>query len=316
MNAPLCFVGIDVSKERCEVAVDGQTQTRVFPADEPGLAELAAWMKSLGPTLIAMEATGGWETPFLRTLQQQGLPVAVVNPRQIRDFARAMNRLAKTDRIDALVIARFAALMQPNPAEIPGENQEKLQALQTRRQQVVDSLTQEKNRLATTRDLAIQRRIQQVIDLYDEQLQDLNRELAQCMQANPQLQQQAELLTSVPGIGAVTAHALLVEMPELGRLNRRQAARLAGLAPLNRDSGKFRGTRRISGGRTPVRRALYMATLVATRHNQRIREHYQHLLQQGKKKLVALVACMRKLLGILNTMLKNQQPWRQIEKTT
>ena len=316
MNETLCFVGIDVAKDACEVAIDGQLQTRRFAADETGLAELASWLQSLTPACIALEATGGWEIPFVRALQQRGLPVAVVNPRQIRDFARAMNRLAKTDRIDALTIARFATLMQPRLAEKPGENQEKLQALQTRRQQVVDMLTQEKNRLGTTRDHDIRRQIGEVIQLYEQQLKRLDGELAQRMQADPELQQNAKLLTSVPGIANVTAHALLVEMPELGTLNRRQAARLAGLAPLNRESGKFRGKRMISGGRLPIRRALYMATLAATRWNSRIREHYQHLLQQGKKKMVALTACMRKLLCILNTMLKNQQPWQEIKKTT
>lgn len=310
MSEAPCFIGVDVSKNWCDLAVDGHRQTQRFNADETGLAELTVAVKILQPKLIAMEASGGCETPFRQTLQQAGWPVAVVNPRQIRNFAGAMNQLAKTDRIDALVIARFAAMMQPNPAEIPEENQETLQALQTRRQQVVDSLTQEKNRLGTTRNAPMKRRIQQIIEVYEQQLKELNEELERCVQADAKLQQQAALLTSVPGIGDVTARALLVEMPELGRLNRRQTARLAGLAPLNRDSGKFRGKRMISGGRKSVRRALYMATLVATRHNQTIREHYQHLLHQGKKKLVALVACMRKLLNILNAILKNQQPWR------
>ena len=312
MNKPLLFVGIDVSKEWCDAAVDGRSEVQRHSADEQGLAELVSTMRAFHPKLIAMEASGGCEIPFLRALQAAGLPVAVVNPRQIRDFARAMNRLAKTDRIDAQVIARFAAMMQPSPAEIPGENQEKLKALQTRRQQVVDSLTQEKNRLTATRDLSMRRRIEQVIEVYQQQLTELNDELKQAVQADPKLQQQAELLTSVPGVGPATAHALLAEMPELGKLNRRQTASLAGLAPRNRDSGKFRGKRMISGGRRSVRRAVYMATLVATKHHPLIRAHYQRLLQQGKKKLVALIACMRKLLNILNSLLKTQQPWREI----
>jgi transposase len=312
MNKPLLFVGIDVSKEWCDAAVDGRSEVQRHSADEQGLAELVSTMRAFHPKLIAMEASGGCEIPFLRALQAAGLPVAVVNPRQIRDFARAMNRLAKTDRIDAQVIARFAAMMQPSPAEIPGENQEKLKALQTRRQQVVDSLTQEKNRLTATRDRSMRRRIEQVIEVYQQQLTELNDELKQAVQADPKLQQQAELLTSVPGVGPATAHALLAEMPELGKLNRRQTASLAGLAPRNRDSGKFRGKRMISGGRRSVRRAVYMATLVATKHNPLIRAHYQRLLQQGKKKLVALIACMRKLLNILNSLLKTQQPWREI----
>ena len=303
------FVGIDVSKTFWDVAVDGQKAVRRFATDEDGLAKLVAWMRKLRPTCICLEATGGWETPLVRAFQKHNLPVAVVNPRQIRDFARAMNQLAKTDRIDAQVIARFAALMKPALAKKPSENQEKLRSSRTRRNQVVDMLTQEKNRLATQRDPRMRRFIKQAIDLYEEQLRQLDDEIQDLMTGDDALRQKMELLVSVPGVAMATASALLAEMPELGDLNRREAARLAGLAPVNRDSGTLRGKRTIGGGRPSVRRALYMATLVATRHNSCIRAHYQHLLEKGKKKLVALTACMRKLLLILNAMLKNQQPW-------
>ena len=303
------FVGIDVSKKFWDVAVDGRKSVGRFATDADGMAKLVAWMRKLRPTCICLEATGGWETPLVRAFQEHGLAVAVVNPRQIRDFARAMNQLAKTDRIDAQVIARFAALMEPALAKKPSENQQKLRSLRTRRNQVVDMLTQEKNRLATQHDPHVREFIERAIDLYKEQLRQLDAEIQDLMTADVVLRQKMELLVSVPGVAMATASALLAEMPELGELNRREAARLAGLAPVNRDSGMLRGKRTIGGGRPTVRRALYMATLVATRFNPRIRAHYQHLLQQGKKKLVALTACMRKLLLILNTMLKNQQSW-------
>jgi transposase len=303
------FVGIDVSKDFWDVAVDGRKSVDRFATDDDGLATLVASLCKLRPTCICMEATGGWETPLVRALQEHGLAVAVVNPRQIRDFARAMNQLAKTDRIDARVIARFAALMKPALAKKPSKNQEKLRSSRTRRNQVVDMLTQEKNRLVTQRDPRMRRFITQAIDLYEQQLRQLDAEIEDLMNNDDALRQKMELLISVPGVALATASALLAEMPELGDLNRRQAARLAGLAPVNRDSGTLRGKRTIGGGRPSVRRALYMATLVATRFNPRIRAHYQHLLQNGKKKLVALTACMRKLLLILNTMLKNQQSW-------
>ena len=241
---------------------------------------------------------------------------AVVNPRQIRDFARAMNQLAKTDAIDARVIARFAALMNPTPHEKLPENQEKLRSLRTRRNQVVDMLTQEKNRLATQHDPEIRQLIERAIKWYKEQLKEINQQIEQRIEADDSLRQKVALLTSVPGVAMATASALLTEMPELGKLNRREAARLAGLAPVNRDSGKMRGKRMIGGGRRTVRRALYMATLVATRYNPRIRQHYQHLLSQGKKKLVALAACMRKLLLILNNILKTNNPWNYTPNST
>lgn len=309
-------VGIDVSKDYWDVALDGEDKVRRYPATPEGLESLLGHLATLRNVRACLEATGGWERGLVDALHRHAIPVAVVNPRQIRDFARAMNQLAKTDAIDARVIARFAARMDPTPHQKPSENQEKLRSLRTRRNQVVDMLTQEKNRLATQHDPEIRQLIKRAIDWYHQQLQEIDQQLEARIEADASLREKAALLTSVPGVAMATASALLTEMPELGKLNRREAARLAGLAPVNRDSGKMRGKRTIGGGRSTVRRALYMATLVATRFNPRIRQHYQHLLSRGKKKLVALAACMRKLLLILNTILKTNTPWNYPANST
>jgi transposase len=310
----LRYVGIDVAKEWCDVAVDGQKEVRRFQAVQAELAQLVDWMHALQPQLIVLEASGGCERPFVRALQEHDFPVAIVNPRQVRDFARSFNRLAKTDRLDALTLARFAAVVQPNPAEKPDEKEELRRALQTRRRQVVEMLVQEKNRRQALYHPGARRYLDQAIETYEQQLKQIDAELDQLLQVTPALHAKAKLLISVPGIGQVTANALLTELPELGELNRRQTARLAGLAPINRDSGKFRGTRMIGGGRTPVRRSLFMATMVAVKHNPVLRAFYQRLVAAGKKKIVALTAAMRKLLCILNAMLKTQQPWRNAPK--
>jgi transposase len=310
------YVGIDVSKDYWDVALDGEDKTRRYTTTHKGLESLLAWLATLRNTRVCLEATGGWERSLVDALHDHAMSFAVVNPRQIRDFARAMNQLAKTDAIDARVIARFAALMNPTPHEKLPENQEKLRSLRTRRNQVVDMLTQEKNRLATQHDPEIRQLIKRAIEWYKQQLQEIDQQIEQRIEADDSLRQKVALLTSVPGVAMATASALLTEMPELGKLNRREAARLAGLAPVNRDSGKMRGKRMIGGGRRTVRRALYMATLVATRYNPRIRQHYQHLLSQGKKKLVALAACMRKLLLILNNILKTNNPWNYTPNST
>lgn len=309
-------VGIDVSKDYWDVAIDGENKVRRYATSPEGLKDLLGQLATLSNVRVCLEATGGWERVLVDALHHHAISVAVVNPRQIRDFARAMNQLAKTDAIDARVIARFAAMMEPTPHEKPSENQEKLRSLRTRRNQVVDMLTQEKNRLATQHDPEIRQLINRSIDWYKQQLKEIDQQIEQRIEADASLRQKAALLTSVPGVAMATASALLTEMPELGNLNRREAARLAGLAPINRDSGKMRGKRMIGGGRRTVRRALYMATLVATRFNPRIRQHYQHLLSQGKRKLVALAACMRKLLLILNTILKTNTPWNYSANST
>lgn len=305
------YVGIDVAKRHWDVGINGQKQVTRFVADQDGLQSLMDWLESIAPMLVCVEATGGYERVLVEALHQRGIPVSVINPRQARDFARAMGQLAKTDKIDALVLARFAAQMNPTPSEPPRENQQRLQSLRARRQQVVQMLTQEKNRLGTAPNAEIAESIRRAIEFYQEQLEELDRQIAEVTQNDVQLCQAMKLLTSVPGVGDVTAAALLADLPELGTLSRGQAAKLVGLAPINRDSGTLRGKRMIGGGRSQVRRSLYMATLVATKHNEVIRTYYHRLIAAGKAKMTALVASMRKLLLILNAMLKNQTTWNQ-----
>ncbi len=271
--------------------------------------------KELNPQLVCLEATGGYERLLRDALHQRKLPVSVVNPRQVRDFARAQGELAKTDAIDAAVIARFAATFHPQPDDPPTPAQERLRALRARRQQVVHSLTQEKNRLATAPDEETRKSVRDAIDFYDRQLKDLDRRIAEITTADPVFRERLALLVSVPGVGMVNATGLLAELPELGAMNRGQAAKLVGLAPINRDSGTLRGKRMIGGGRVHVRRSLYMATIVATKHNKLIRRHYQQLLARGKSKMTALIACMRKLLLILNAMIKNNSHWKDVLTT-
>lgn len=304
------WVGIDVAKRHWDVAIAGRRGVRRFMADAAGLAELITWLEKLETKLVCLEATGGYERVLREALHRRNIPVSVVNPRQVRDFARAQGELAKTDAIDAGMIARFAATFNPEPNEPPTPSQERLRSLRSRRQQVVHSLTQEKNRLATAPDAEAGESIQKAIDFYDQQLRELDQRIAELTSVDPAFRKRFALLVTVPGVGAVTAAGLLAELPELGAMNRGQAAKLVGLAPINRDSGSLRGKRMIGGGRVQVRRSLYMATLVATRHNPLIRHYYQQLLARGKAKMTALVACMRKLLLILNAMIKNNSPWK------
>lgn len=304
------FVGIDVSKDSLDVHVlpaNRRLQCSNSPAD---IQALAAELLGLLPSLVVMEATGGYQTLLAAMLYDRGLPVAVVNPRQVRDFAKASGRLAKTDRIDAEVLAHFACRMQPPVRDLGDENARKIRALVTRRRQLLDMHTAESNRLGQVSDKTIARSIQAVLQVIEAQLKDTDGTIDGFIRQSPLWLQRATLLDSVPGVGPATIRCLLANLPELGRLNRRQISALVGVAPMNDDSGKRGGYRAIRGGRTDVRNALYMATLVATRHNDRIRLYYQHLLAKGKKKLVALTACMRKLLIILNTMIKNNQCWR------
>lgn len=306
-------VGIDVSKRHWDVAADGRV--RRFDADEAGLGQLTAWLDEVEPTLVCLEATGGYEALLVEGLHAHHLPTAVVNPRRVRDFARAAGQLAKTDAIDARVLARFAAAMDPQPSEPQGQNQRRLKSLRARRQQVQQTLTQEKNRLGTACDQESREWIRRSIGFLQEQLKEIDQRLAELTCQDPEFRRRCELLVSVPGVGVTTAVGLIAELPELGSLNRGQAAKLVGLAPLNRDSGTLRGKRMIGGGRSAVRKALYMATLVATRHNPVIHAHYQQMLARGKAKMTALVACMRKLLLVLNALLKNNSPWNQTKTT-
>ena len=269
-------------------------------------------LRTLAPTLIVVEATGGLEIRLVSALVATSLPVAVVNPRQVRAFAHAAGILAKTDRLDAQVLAQFAAAMQPTPRPQPDAATQQLSAVLARRQQVVDMLTAEKNRLSQQLESALRKRLRAHITWLAKELERTEQELTQLIQQSPAWRAQDDLLQSAKGVGPVFSQTLLAEVPELGQLNRKQMAALIGVAPFNRESGGYRGKRRIWGGRARVRAVLYMGALVATRHNPVIKAFYERLLAAGKEKKVALTACMRKLLTILNAMIKQQTKWQDI----
>jgi transposase len=304
-------VGIDVSKQSLDLATDPAQATRQFTNDAQGHAAIVEHLQSLGLIkLIVMEATGGYERTLAAALVAAKLPVVIANPRQVRDFAKATGKLAKTDRIDAMVLAQFARTINPELRTLPDENTRVLQEQLARRGQLVQMITAENNRLKQARSRAVQASIEQVITLLQQQLKDIDRDLDTMIRQSPAWCEKEDLLKGVPGIGDQTARQLIINVPELGRCSRQQIASLVGVAPFNRDSGKMRGQRTIQGGRAHVRATLYMATLVATRFNAVIRRHYQNLLAAGKRKKVALVACMRKLLTILNAILREGKPWK------
>lgn len=308
MSTPPLYVGLDVAKDAVVLATEPATTPTSYPTTDAGLAALTAAVTAHAPRLVVLEATGGYEAPVAATLVAAGVPVAVVNPRQVRQFARATGQLAKTDQLDARVLALFAARVQPPVRPLADAATQELAALLQRRRQLVEMLTAERTRAALA-PAAVQPSLAAHIAYLRAALGDADRALTAAVAASPLWQAQEDLLRSVPGVGGVTARTLLGELPELGTLTRKQIAALAGLAPYARDSGAMRGARSIRGGRAVVRTALYMATLVATRVNPVLRAHYQQLVAHGKAKKVALVACMRKLLVILNTMLKTQTPW-------
>ena len=303
-------VGIDVAKAGLDVAVRPSGEERHLANASAEIAELVGWLSALQPQLIVVEATGGYEAPLVAELGIAHLPVAVVNPRQVRDFARASGRLAKTDRLDAQTLAHFGQAMRPTPRPLPDQETQALAALVERRRQVVAMRTAEQNRLGATRVAAVRSRIQAHLTWLDEELHALDEELRRRLRASPLWRAQDYLLRSVPGVGPTLALTLLAELPELGRLARPQIAALVGVAPLNRDSGTLRGQRSIWGGRAAVRTTLSMATLRATRCNPVIQRFYDRLVAAGKAKKVALVACMHKLLTILNAMVKHHTPWQ------
>ena len=284
------FVGIDVAKKELEVAVFPRPDTETWPNTEEGILRLVGHLKSLCPTLVVLEATGGLEMPCVGALAAEGLPVVVMNPRQIRDFAKATGRLAKTDRIDAMVIARFAEAVRPEIRELKTEEMQELTALGLRRRQIIQMITSEKNRLASASKWT-REDIKEHISWLEKRLDDVNKELEKSIRNSPVWREKDDLLRSVPGVGPVLSATLLSQLPELGSLNRKQIAALVGVAPLNRDSGQFRGKRCIWGGRASVRCALYMATLVATRFNPTIAAFYHRLRIDGKEHKVALTAC-------------------------
>jgi transposase len=302
------FVGIDVSKRTLDLATTTGIKRQVTN-DEVGIAGLVDELKQLRPKLVVLEATGGYQAALVAGLVVAKVPTAVVNPRQVRDFAKAIGRLAKTDALDAAVLARFAEVVRPEPREPLDEQTIALDALLTRRRQVVGMITAESNRLQQS-VATVRASIKAHINFLRHQLADVNRDLDDAIRNSPVWREQEDLLRSVPGVGRILATTLLGELPELGRLNRKQMAALVGVAPLNRDSGMMRGKRSVWGGRASVRRALYMAALCATRSNPLIRSFYQRLCQAGKPKKVALVACMRKLLTILNSMMRDRRQWR------
>ncbi len=304
------FVGIDVSKKRLDVASRPDGNVWYVPNDEAGIKKLIKQLTKLAPQYITIEASGGLERAVAIELALAKLPVAVINPKRARDFAKATGQLAKTDRIDALCLAHFGEAMKPAFYQPPGEDERQLAAQLTRRRQLVKMRAIERNHLASTPDPHIRRQIQRHIDWLTAELNDIDDDFEQRLKTSPELSAKADIMRSVPGVGQVTIVTLLTDLPELGKLNRKEIAALVGLAPFNHDSGQYHGSRHIWGGRGNVRNALYMAALSATRHNVIIRTFYQRLLARGKKKKVALVASMRKLLTILNAMLKTGQKWQ------
>lgn len=305
------FVGVDVAKSQLDVAVRPTGEEWRASNDEPGIAQVVERLRGLSPELVVLEATGGLEVPLACALGAAGLPVAVVNPRQVRDFARATGKLAKTDRLDARVLAHFAQAVHPPPRPLPDAQAQVLAALLDRRRQVVGMLTAEKNRFQAA-PTPVREDIHAHIAWLEERLAKLDADLEDTLRQSPLWREKEDLLRRVPGVGRVLTLTLLVELPELGALNRKQIAALAGVAPLNRDSGLLRGKRTVWGGRARLRAALYMATLVATRYNPVIQAFYLRLCAAGKAKKVALVACMRKLLVILNAMLKHRTRWHYV----
>ena len=311
-----CFIGIDVAKGKLDLASSESEHVQSFEYNKNGLKKLIGFIDECKPQLVCLEATGGWERKLVVALHEHNFDVAVVNPRQIRDFARATNQLAKTDEIDARIIARFAKLMRPRITPKLSESQQKLRDLTARRRQINKLLVQEKNRLATTHDKQIQKLIRQAIRFYERQLETVRKAQLKIIQEDKQTQERARIISSVPGLGPATVATLISELPELGQLNRKQIARLIGVAPTNRDSGTLRGKRTTGGGRVDVRNALYMPTIVAKKHNAKIKAFYERLVANGKSKMVALIAAMRKLITILNVMIRDQKSWNQIPVST
>jgi transposase len=302
------FVGIDVAKADLAVALRPTAEGWTVPQTEAGRAALVSRLGALQPALIVLEATGGLEVPVAGALAVAGLPVVVANPRQIRDFAKATGTLAKTDTLDAHVLAHFAEAVRPTPRALPDAATQALEALVVRRRQLVEMLTAERNRLGSA-PRALRTEIQAHIRWLERRLARLDTDLSQAIRTSPVWRVKDDLLRSTPGVGQVLSSTLLARLPELGTLNRKAIAALVGLAPLNRDSGQQRGRRRVWGGRADVRATLYMAALVGVRYNPVLRAFYQRLRAAGKLPKVALTACMRKLLTILNAMLKHQTPW-------
>ena len=304
----MSFIGIDVAKIQLEFAHRPSGATGRVPNDESGIAALVAQCQAAGAILIVCEATGGYEAAVVAALATASLPVVIANPRQVRDFAKATGQLAKTDAIDAQILALFAERVRPEPRVLPDAAAQALTAFLTRRRQLVEMLVAERNRLLIAAP-AVRRDLQQHIRFLERRLREADDDLHTAVKSSPVWRVRDDLLQSVPGVGRVVSLTLLAELPELGRLSHKQIAALVGVAPLNRDSGTLRGKRLVYGGRAPVRAVLYMAALVASRRNPVIRAFYERLRAAGKPAKLALTACMRKLLTILNAMARSGTPW-------
>jgi transposase len=306
------FVGIDVAKAELVVSILPTLERFTVANDERGVRALVERLRGVAPTLIVLEATGGYELLAVAALAAAALPVVVVNPRQVRDFAKATGQLAKTDRIDADILARFAEVVRPAVRSIADEDAQELEALLTRRRQLLEMLQAERNRTGQVFGKGkrlVKKSLKAHISYLERELRITDTDLGAMIQASPVWRERDELLRSVPGVGPVLSRTLLADLPELGQLSRREIAKLVGVAPLSRDSGTLRGRRFVQGGRATVRAVLYMAALVATKRNAVIRAFYRRLVAAGKPKKLALVACMRKLLTILNVMVRTSQPW-------
>lgn len=319
MSSMSGFIGIDVSKTECVLGRAGEPEVKSYPNTERGHDQLTRVLVS-PVELIVVEATGGYEKRLVTALGARGLPVVVVNPRQVRDFAKATGQLAKTDKIDAHMLADFAAKIKPEFRALESEEQEELRDFLVRHEQLIQMLVAEKSRLLQAQGGSrhvLRKKIKSHIRFLERELELLDSDLDDTLKKSPIWKEKDDLLQSVPGIGIQTSMTLLGLVPELGTLNAAQIGALIGVAPFNHDSGKYRGKRHIRGGRSRVRAVLYMAALVATRHNPVIKAHYQRLLAAGKLKKVALVACMRKLLVIVNAMIKTKTRWQaQVSPTT
>ena len=303
------WVGIDVCQKYLDVYVRPAEKLFQVTNDENGIKELTKVLSHIKPELIVLEATGGMELDVVTQLTQAELPVAIINPRQARDFAKATGQLAKTDAIDAKVLAHFADAIRPEVRQISDESSRQLEDLVARRRQISDMITAEKNRRRGKTN-SVKASIDKHIEWLEEQLKEIESQIKEAIAVNPDWQQKMDLLTSVPGIGEIVAVTLISSLPELGQISHKSISYLVGVAPLNKDSGKFRGKRRIWGGRTKVRCLLYMAALVAVRFNPVIKAFYKRLISKGKLKKVALTACMHKLLIILNAMMKQNSSWK------
>ena len=304
------FIGIDVSKARLDIGVGAEGEFWQAGNDEAGIQATLARLVELQPALVVVESTGGLEWPLVSELASRQVPVALVNPGRVREFAKSLGLLAKTDKLDAHLLARFGEAAKLPPTILPDEAVQQLSALMARRRQLIEMLVMEKNHLLSTR-LSLRAGVQEHLTWLEHEIDQLTQQIHQNLQDTPGFRDKDRILRSVKGVGPITRSILLSDLPELGQLDRQQIAALVGVAPFNDDSGRHRGQRRIKGGRASVRQVLYMATLAAARFNPTIRTFYQRLLACGKKKKVALVACLRKLLTILNAMIRDMTPWRE-----